>query len=196
MASVDFTNTLKALDRFGSELKRRAGLALAVRRKRKRVRSSWEKGKPKEPKIRSAYRAGKGDSNLKKSLRYQVRETSKGFSVRLLSKPYWKNVEYGMKPFKERAATAKQSVNFGAIERWSASKKLQPRDLTTNKFLPRTQKNIDRMNFNIWRSISWFGIEPLPFTQEAVDGTLAAETKNLEKAVSKDIAENIKKETE
>lgn len=187
-----FKNTFKALKLFGAELQRRARFELTVRRRRKRVRSTWEKGKPKEFTIRSTYRAGDKNSRLAKSIKNKVTPTQRGFTVRLLAKDYWKNVEYGMKPFKERATQTPNDVSAKAIAEWTQRKNIQPRDLTTNQFVPRTPENIASMNYNIRRSISFFGIEPLPFTKTALNATLSKDLRKVEKAVTKDIAENIK----
>lgn len=195
MASVSFDNTLKALDKFGSELKRRAKLNLAVRRKRKFVRSKWKDGRPTDSTIRSSYKAGKGKSELFKSIRYEVKRKSDSYNINLLSLPHWKYVEYGKKPFKERASVSPSGgPSTSTIAKWSARKNIQPRDLATNRFAKKTPENIATMNFLIARSIRWFGIEPLPFLQEAIDETLPVELPKLEKAISKDIANNIEKD--
>ena len=183
---TDFANYRKAVEKFKNEVVRRAKLNLGVTRRRISRRSTWKKTGsrwiPTSTKIK--YKKGRSvaSGKLQSSIRGKV---NRKLNVEIYYESYGDFVQQGRRPKGNKMAPPKK------IYQWTKMKRMRIQDIEKGGFKKESESARKGMAFAINRSINYFGIEPYPFLDMAVEETMKKEMKNLTEAWKKDMIDGI-----
>lgn len=187
-------NAEKALSEYAEKLINDMKLSLGANRSRKNYRASWSNGKLKSYKVTRSNRRIDPKGPLGESLDYNIQVKNGNLFLDIQGLDYALYVNEGRKPGK--------GIPIKAMNDWLGSPKIKLQGIKKDKngklistgFVSKTPKLIKSVGFLMNRKIKTFGIEPVPFIDEAIkknEGGISL----LEEAYAKDIAEEIAKET-
>lgn len=121
--------------------------------------------------------------DLRRSLRYELLKTDKGYSVKFFMLDYGAYVDKGRKPGK--------GIPIDKLKSWIKSKPVRLRDLKTNRFIASTESRINSLSFLINRKIREKGIAPTNFLSEPLQDQLEKLNENLQNVVLEEMEEVI-----
>jgi hypothetical protein len=176
---MDGVNINRALKEMTEFLASQMQINLGAKVKRKTYRSNWKNGKPFNTRIKSIRASHDASGALISSIK--VKKSNIGYAVTM--NEYGIYVNYGRKKGK--------GIPPAAMNKWSKSKNLKPRDAETGAFIANTFQNRRAMSFMMNRKIKNFGIEPFPFMQMSREAATNKYRKIIKEATKKDIANNL-----
>jgi hypothetical protein len=132
--------------------------------------------------VRGKKRRAVATDKLRKSLKFTLRTTKKGYSFNFKSLSYGRYVEYGRGPTKNKGGKGELRKN---IEKWIENKNIKPRE--NGKFVKATPARLKGLAFVISRKIHEQGIEPLYFYRDAINDTLEEYGQRIAEELTKKI---------